>query len=95
MREPFRKNGKWGIEGQDLFFRDQPKSCARCKSKYWKEPFRHRRTKHISDVVKDDLKTPSITRFKALLREFEFNKAINLRPEYKDWVIDLYKKINS
>ena len=26
--EPHKENGRWGLYGQDLFFRERPKACA-------------------------------------------------------------------
>jgi hypothetical protein len=53
------KSGKTdGFSGHDLFYREPPKCCARCKSRSWKEP-QSRRKKKNSDVktfIENELK---------------------------------------
>jgi hypothetical protein len=45
-REPFKgEMSKWLYWGQDLFFREPPKVCARCKSKSWRKVFPQRKLK--------------------------------------------------
>lgn len=88
-KEPFRKNSKWGIWGQDLFFRDSPKSCARCKSKSWKNQWMKRKSK--SAIVDDEtgwIKEPtSWKRWGVLIRQGRFLDAVELRPDSKDFLL--------
>ena len=47
--DAFTYNTAFG--GRNIFFRKSPKSCARCKSKYWKS-LPKRKTKHTPDPKK-------------------------------------------
>ena len=77
-----KKIGKWAIEGQDLFFRQPPKSCARCKSKSWKNFSLKRRSK--SAIVDEDgwIEEPtSWERWRMLVRRGQSLEAAHLRPD--------------
>jgi hypothetical protein len=75
-------------DNEELFFRKPPKSCARCKSKYWKSGYMQRISKHaISDGYKYIREPTSITRCNALIRDGKINKALKIRPEYVDLVL--------
>jgi hypothetical protein len=51
-REPFEEEkSKWLWWGQDLFFREPPKSCARCKSRSWNIHFPLRKLR-LNPVLK-------------------------------------------
>jgi len=46
-----------GFWGHDLFFREPPKSCARCKSRSWKEVIPNRKLgKRINRVLTDTMR---------------------------------------
>ena len=87
--EPHKENGRWGLYGQDLFFREPRKSCARCKSKYWKDIQMQRKSKsaHVDDEDKYIFEPTSMTRFNALFRQGKWVKAIGIRPDMASFVI--------
>jgi hypothetical protein len=88
-REPFRKDGKWGVWGQDLFFRKPPKSCARCKSKYWRLPFMQRKSKtaYVDEETGWIDEPTSMARFATLIRQGKYVEAIRVRPDMAALVI--------
>src|SRR5829696_3778216 len=82
--------------------REPPKSCARCKSKYWRQPFMERKSKHAivrnydnEFKVKDIVEPTSKTRALALLNKGEYLHVARLRPDFKGVLLKhgLIKKI--
>ncbi len=66
--------------GDRLMKAEPPKSCARCKSKYWRNvPKRNMKYTH---------KFASITRFNALIRKGGYLAAVDLRPDLANPIIN-------
>jgi hypothetical protein len=92
-----RYTEQWGKTdtGFDLLFRQPPKSCARCKSKYWKDIFMVRTSKTARiDENRHIVDQTSMKRFYTLIREGRYVDAARLRPEYAHNIIKLLRKFN-
>lgn len=86
--ESYRKDGRWAYHGQDLFFREPPKSCARCKSKYWKDLFMQRVSKSaIADEHGYIMQPTSWERWRMLIGQGQLLKAAQLRPDSKEMLL--------
>lgn len=67
-----------GYKGHDLFFREPPKSCARCKSRSWREIIPRRRLKknHIFNEMDAEA-------LKELDNYFDYNRWITSLARYR------------
>jgi hypothetical protein len=84
----------YDVSDENALHREPPKSCARCKSKSWKD-IRMQRISKSAHVDEDGwIEEPtSIARFDALIRQGESLKAISLRPEYAEVITKTRKEL--
>jgi hypothetical protein len=85
----------WG--NCDLFLREPPKSCARCKSKYWKKEYMQRRRNKavITDQYKRIKQAASKKRFESLMRDVTLKnivKAMVIKPEITDGFMEVLEE---
>jgi hypothetical protein len=75
----------WNDFGQDLIAAEPPKSCARCKSKYWRDGFMRRVSKsaRVDGESKFIEEPTSWARMRTLIAKEQYLEAAHLRPELK------------